>query len=157
MRLHTRKAEEAPRFGWKKCDCPIYASGTLRDGFRRRRAGCTSWPEAEAVVKEWEAAGAWAASPFGAVLKAEPEQPNTPSLKSIEEALSAFIAKRKGRRIRDSTLRKYETFAKRFQAFCDRRGYVTTAQLTATDAELFYATWKDGPKSAGKKLGGRAH
>jgi acetyl/propionyl-CoA carboxylase alpha subunit len=30
--LHTRKAEELPSRGWKKCGCPIYASGTLKDG-----------------------------------------------------------------------------------------------------------------------------
>lgn len=114
VRLHTRKAEESPRFGWRKCDCPIYASGTLGDGFKRRKTGSTTWPEAEAVVKEWEQAGAWAASLFGSVLKAELEPLNAPSAKKIEDALNAFIARCEGRKIQDSTLRKYKTFAKQF-------------------------------------------
>ena len=28
--------------GWKKCGCPIYASGTLKDGFQRKKTGYTT-------------------------------------------------------------------------------------------------------------------
>jgi integrase len=154
VRLHNRKAEEAPRFGWKRCDCPIYVSGTLRDGFRRKKTGCTTWPEAESRVQAWEAAGAWAASSLRATPKAEPAQrnPNSALLKTIEDALSDFIELHEDT-IKKATLRKYKTFTKQFQAFCHGRGYVMTAQLTEEDGRPFYRSWKDGPKAAGKKLG----
>jgi hypothetical protein len=57
VRLHNRKGEEAARFAWKKCDCPIYASGTLRDGFKRKNTEKTTSPEAEARADAWEEAG----------------------------------------------------------------------------------------------------
>ena len=55
------------------------------------------------------------------------------------------------RKIQPPTLRKYRTPTKQFQAFCDRKGYVTTNQIRIGDGELFSATWKDGAKAWGKK------
>lgn len=34
---------------WKKCHCPIYASGTLNGWFKRKNTECASWPEAKAL------------------------------------------------------------------------------------------------------------
>ncbi len=49
-RLHAPKAHESPRYGWKKCEWLIYASGTLADGFKPRNTGCWEWPEAERMA-----------------------------------------------------------------------------------------------------------
>src|SRR5580704_2074554 len=56
----TYEADELRR-AWKKCSCPIYASGTLDGQFKRKNTERTTWPEAKAVVAEWETAGSWGA------------------------------------------------------------------------------------------------
>src|SRR5580704_11743237 len=43
----------------KKCDCPIYAGGTLDGHFRRKNTETTNWDEAKAIVATWERAGSW--------------------------------------------------------------------------------------------------
>src|ERR1700722_7930979 len=64
---------EELRRGWKKCHCPIYADGTLGGSFRRRNTKKTSWPEAKAVVSDWESAGTW--EPVGSPAFPEPPEP----------------------------------------------------------------------------------
>jgi len=93
-RLDTRKPEEAPRFKWKKCDCPIYASGTLKDGFGRKKTGYTTWEEAEAVAQIWEQAGLWAA-PISRVVfpAAVPQQTEGSTSIQIVDSVDAFVAK----------------------------------------------------------------
>jgi integrase len=152
-RLHSRKAEEAPSLGWKKCGCPIYASGTLKDGFQRKKTGYTTWAEAERQATQWQQAGSWS----GPVPPVAPGTPTEPGLRqasgtTIEEGLKAFLAKCERRGIQEPTYRKYKTFAKQFRAYCDGKGYISTGQLQVGDGELFYATWKDGARAAGRKL-----
>ena len=147
--MHTRKAQEAPRYGWKKCDCLIYASGTLTDGFNRRSTGCWEWRDAERVAAAWERAGGW--SSRVAELPREPEQKVEASV-TIEEATSAFLLKCESRQIQASTLRKYRTFVTQLLAFCESRGYIRMSQLSVGDMDLFYQSWKDGIRARAKKL-----
>src|SRR4051794_15969312 len=55
---------------WKRCKCQIYAAGTIRGQFRRRRTGKWTWEEATAVSHAWEASGSWdvTSASAGAVL-----------------------------------------------------------------------------------------
>lgn len=57
-RLHqmTYEADELRR-GWRKCSCPIYASGTLGGRFRRRNIEQNTWTSAKEVASEWQKAG----------------------------------------------------------------------------------------------------
>jgi len=49
--LDARNYEtDEPRRGWKKCRCPIYASGTLNRVFRRKNTEHVSWVEAKEVA-----------------------------------------------------------------------------------------------------------
>jgi integrase len=147
---HNRKAEEAKRLGWKKCDCPIYATGTLSDGFNRKNTKKTEWEEAEALAEAWVRVGVWSGSP---VVAAPTEFQTSNSRTTVEHGVSTFLAKCAGRQIQPTTLRKIKTYAKQFTEFCAEKGYVNIDQLQFGDGDLFYGTWKDGPKAAGKKLG----
>ncbi len=49
------------RRGWKRCSCPIYASGTIDGQFRRVNTKQVAWSGARAVAASWEAARAWPA------------------------------------------------------------------------------------------------
>jgi hypothetical protein len=139
---------------WKKCGCPIYASGTLKDGFQRKKTGYTTWAEAEAQATRWEQAGSWSGPvPSAAPIKpVEPDSDKAARGTTIEKGVKAFLAKCERRGIREPTYRKYKTFTKQFRAYCDGTGYVSTGQLQVGDGELFYATWKDGARAAGRKL-----
>jgi integrase len=55
--------------------------------------------------------------------------------------------------IAPATLRKYRTFTKQLTAYADGRGYVMIDQFTPSDADLFYAGLKLGPRTKGTRLG----
>jgi len=148
-RLHTRKVQESPRYGWKKCDCFIYASGTLLDGFNRRNTGCWEWPVAERIAEVWERAGRWSAP----VSAPEPErEQKVDAGVSVEEATKAFLLKCESRQIKASTLRKYRTLTTQLLAFCESGGYTRIRQLGVSEMDLFYQSWPDRIRARAKKL-----
>ena len=97
--VFTPAKRKKPPYGWKRCDCPIYASGTLRDGFRRKKTGDSNWPEAENQVKAWEQAGAWMGATEGTVSLIEATEVVAQTLTTIPDVLHAFIAKCERRKI----------------------------------------------------------
>jgi site-specific recombinase XerD len=50
-----------------------------------------------------------------------------------------------------NTLAKYRTFINQLNAYCQYRGCIYTDQLTVTDMDRFYASWKDGIRAKAKK------
>ena len=147
----TYEADESRR-SWKKCDCPIYASGTLGRHFKRKNTECRKWDSAKALVAPWEAIQAWeTVAPVAVFPETQPE-PEVPRGITITEATSAFLLKCENRGIALPTLRKYRTFVKQLRAYCDASGYVLLAQLTVLDMDRFYAAWKDEKRAKAKKL-----
>jgi hypothetical protein len=145
--VHARKAQGTPRYCVKKCDCLIYASGTLADGFKRRNTGCWEWPEAVWAVAAWSGPAA------GRLQVAEPQpEPKADSGVSVKEAAKAFLLKCESRRIQASSLRKYRTFTTQLLAFCESRGYVKMRRLGVGEMDLFYQSWPDDIQSRAKKL-----
>lgn len=155
-RLHqmTYEADEFRR-GWRKCSCPIYASGTLGGRFRRRNTEQNTWTEAKEVAAEWQKAGSWDAKakpvepPIETPVAADPLPPRI----SIADAIRAYLAVREGAGIAPATLRKHRTFTKKLQSFADERGYMMLDQFTSTDMDVFYASWNLGVRTKGKALG----
>jgi hypothetical protein len=47
---------------------------------------------------------------------------------------------------------RYRTLARQLREWADDKGYVYLDQFTATDMDAFYASWKGGKSSRGKKL-----
>ncbi|MDQ2777921.1 MAG: hypothetical protein M3Y57_23865 [Acidobacteriota bacterium] len=45
----TGEFEERKK-GHKRCDCPIFCSGTLQKRFRRQSSGSWEWDDAKAIV-----------------------------------------------------------------------------------------------------------
>jgi hypothetical protein len=103
-RLHkmTYEADELRR-GWRKCSCPIYASGTRGGRFRRRNT---------AKAKPVE-------SPIVAAVAADASPPRI----SITDAIRPYLAVREGAGIAPATVRKQWTFTKKLRSFADERGY----------------------------------
>ena len=71
---------------------------------------------------------------------------------SIADATSAFIANFENRGIVLVTVNKYRTLVRQLVAYGESRGYVMVDQLTITDMDRFYASWKDGKRARAKKL-----
>ncbi len=139
---------EERRKGWKRCECPLTASGTLAKKYRRQSTGEWEWDAAKAVVRNWEQAGRWGKAVPPPPPAAEPNAARV----TVQEATEDFLAKCKNRHIAPNTLAKYRTFTNQFEAFCENRGYVYVDQLTPRDMDRFYASWKDGVRAKAKKL-----
>src|SRR5260370_8708913 len=75
---------------WRRCSCPIFASGTLQRKFRRQTTGQWEWTPAKAVVAEFEHVGTWGkAAPK---LQAAPPREAAPKRITIDEAVKVFLA-----------------------------------------------------------------
>jgi hypothetical protein len=80
---------EERKKGWKRCDCPIFASGTLSGKFRRQTTGQWEWPNAVATARQWEAIGSWTGETPPLVALPAPE--TSPGRTTIAQAVQAFL------------------------------------------------------------------
>lgn len=152
--LHDRTYEpDELRRGWRKCACPIYASGTLAGRFRRKNTESLGWVEAKAIVDEWQRTGSWDGAVERPVPANVPPVDDGPQRITVAEALNAYLAIRSGSGMAVSTLRKHRTFVKQFGAFAESRGYVMLDQFRSSDIDLFYGSLKLGARSKGNALG----
>ena len=132
---------------WKRCSCPIFASGTLAGTHRRQTTGQWEWSDAKAVAAEWEAAKGWDTHPKEIAPPASAKKERI----TVQQATGDYLARCSNRGIEASTLSKYRTFIKQLHAYCDKRGYVMLDQLTVGDMDRFYASWKDGKRARGPR------
>ena len=147
----TRSGEfEEGRRGWKRCACLIHVAGTLSGKFSRRQTGQWEWEAAKAVASKLESSGTWETTP-----EAAPPKEATPQIAkraTIKDATDDYLSRCENRGIALPTLRKYRTFVKQLKAYCKDRGYVMVDQLTVTDMDVFYSSWKDAKRARAKKL-----
>jgi integrase len=140
------------RKGWgRKCRCLIQISGTLARQFSRKTTGTAEWAEARGIADALEKAGSWTDTP---VASAIPETKPAPakSRVSIVEGCKVFLANRESANLAPATLRKYQTFTKQITSYAESKGYVFLDQIAADDIDLFWASWKLGPRAKGKRL-----
>jgi integrase/recombinase XerD len=147
----TYEADELRR-AWKKCSCPIYASGTLGGRFKRKNTERPNWQEAKAVARQWELAGQWDEN----VAPAIPSQPvpAAPSQRdgiTIERAITAFLAEH-AESLARNTQRKYRTILKKFKEHSATKGYVMIDQWTPIDVRELRASWGVSPATSTKNM-----
>lgn len=133
---------------WKRCECPIFASGTFGKHFKRHNTGQWEFESARAVAAAFERTGSWHVTARASTSAEDSEVVRI----TVEEAIEAFLAKSKNRGIAPNTLAKYRTFTNQLSAYCADRGYIHVDQLTVIDMDRFYATWKDALRAKAKKL-----
>jgi integrase len=140
--------------GWRRCECPIFVSGSLGRKFRRQTTGRWEWDDARLIAARLETAGKWDTPPSMvpelSVAKFGGE--SQPPRATIFDTTEAFLAQRQNRGIAPATFRKYKTFCTQLRAYAESRGYVFLDQLTVSDMDRFYASWKDGIRAKAKKL-----
>jgi len=150
----TGEFEERKK-GFKRCDCPIFGAGTIGGKRSRKTTGQWEWDAARAVLALVETNPAPIGDPpLNAPADSVSGDGRADRQRSpVAEVTAAFLARSEARGVVDATLRKYKTFVKQFLAYCDARGYAYIDQLSVADMDRFYGSWKDGPRSRGKKLG----
>ena len=70
---------------------------------------------------------------------------------TLTDVLAAYLASRAAG-TRPATMSKYRTLTTQLMAFAEFKGYVYLDQFTTIDMDAFYASWKGGKSSRGKKL-----
>ena len=139
------------RKGWgRQCRCQIQISGTLGRTFSRKSTGTADWTQARRFADEYEKAGSWSGKPV--VLPRLPEAAPQKHRITIADACRLFITNRETAGLEPATLRKYRTFAKQIRDYADGCGYVMLDQITPADIDLFWANWRLGPRTKGKRL-----
>jgi integrase/recombinase XerD len=155
--LHEMSYEtDELRRTWRKCSCPIYASGTLNRRFKRKNTEKTGWPEAKAMASQWEAAGKWDGKPQPALPQSSPG-PLIPSAASkpngvtIERATEAFLAEH-AESSAPNTQKKYSIIIKKLKAHSAGKGYVMIGQWGPIDVREFRHSWDVSTATAGKNM-----
>jgi len=134
--------------GWARCECPIFASGTLQGAFRRQNTGEWEWPKAQAIGAHWEAAARWDGTP---IVPPSPAPLAEPSRTTLERATKAFIAEVE-ETAAINTQRKYRLQLRKLTKFAESRGFVMVDQWTPIDIREFRASWGVSPQTATKNM-----
>jgi len=95
------------------------------------------WTKANREVQKWEAAERM--SERGAPV-------------SLADAWQSLLADLEARRVSSSTLGKYKLLQRQLTAYGESRGLTCVADFDLETLSRFRATWKDGPRTAAKKL-----
>jgi integrase len=135
---------------WKKCVCPIYASGKLPDNprFLRKNTGCTTWAAARAMAASWEQETPPPADPPPAspppAARPAPAIPSSGAVrKTIDEAGDACLKEYETNGCAVATLRRYRTVIRQFKKFSHGvKGYVYLDEWTTNDVREFRVWWK---------------
>lgn len=117
----------------------------MQGKFSRKQTGKSIWHEARAVASVWETSG-WDGEVPTTPLLTEP-----PAKRTIEEAVSAYLAER-AEISAPNTLRKNRFLLNKLKAHSEERGYVRIGQWTPLDVREFRAAWKVSPQTASKNM-----
>ncbi len=120
----SRSSElEERKKNWRgRCDCPIFAFGTLARRFKRQSTERAQWSDARAVADTWEAAESWDGKRAVVSEVVEPAAPVRARI-TIADAAKIFLGHRENAEIAPATLRKYRGFIRQLTGYADSRGY----------------------------------
>lgn len=145
-RLHTKRCSarrDRLDRGYRKCSCPIHVEGKCGDEFVRKGLQTSNWQRAQQRVMEAEARGSWDPLP----------EDKSAQLITLAEAKTRFLRDAEfGRRLGESTLKKYRLMLKHLEQFAAKQGLLYLKQLDSSALRDFRDTWQLGPRTALKKL-----
>ena len=121
-----------------RCKCPIWVTGTDKDGrFRREALKLRDWNRAQELVRKWDVDG---------------DKPKRREKLSIEDWKKKFLAVAEADNLSSETIRKYKLLFRQLDDFAKNKGFTSADQFDLTLLDEFRGTWKDGPLSAGNKI-----
>lgn len=143
LTLYRRHKKTCPNFGkarrdiQKKCLCKFWVDGVLGGREVRISLNTRDSKKANEKVHEWEAKE-MVIEPGAAV--------------TLADAWTSMLADLEARKLSHSTIRKYKLLQRQMKAYGEERGLAMLAQFDLDVLSKFRATWKDGPRTASKKL-----
>ena len=138
-RRHRRTCRQrAKGRKYRHCQCPIWVDGTLGEKEIRESLKLRDWPRAQDLIRQWEAENR-------RIVQQEKEV-------SIKEAHVKFMANAEARKLNEATLYKYRLLFRQLDAFAEGHNLQRLKQLDLDTLAIFWASWKDGPRSGLKKL-----
>jgi integrase len=146
--LRTSEYDERKK-GWKRCECPIFASGTLQGKFRRQTTGQWEWAPAITIAAQWEANKNWAGLD---AISTPPPQESAPSERiTVEHAVKVFLAEL-SETIAAGTHKKYRLLLSKLKEFSTARGYVMIDQWDTADVREFRTSWAINPRTGARRM-----
>jgi integrase len=134
--------------GWKRCSCPIFASGTLQGKFRRQTTGQWEWTPAKAVVAELDKLGSW----NGEVIAPQALPETTAQQRvTVERAVKTFLAELQ-ETIAAGTHKKYRLLLTKLKEFSEQRGYIMIDQWEPMDVRDFRTSWAINPRTGARRM-----
>jgi len=128
---------------YRRCSCQIHVEGKCGDRFLRQSLHTSNWQKAQKQVSEAEARGSW--DPLPEEVQVRPV--------TILEAKERFLKDAEsGRRLGESTLRKYRLMLRHLEEFATKKGFLYLKQLDGEALREFRDFWKLSPRTALKKL-----
>jgi integrase/recombinase XerD len=121
----------------RKCTCKFWAQGVLGGREVRVSLDTRDSKKASEKVHEWEA---------------KERIVDRGAAVTLAEAWTSMLADLEARKLSHQTIRKYKLLERQMKAYGEERGLSMLAQFDLDVLSKFRATWKDGPRTAGKKL-----
>jgi integrase/recombinase XerD len=143
LTLYRRHKRTCPNFSKtrrekpKKCNCKFWVDGVLAGREVRMSLDTRDSKKASQKVHEWEA-------------KEMVVERGTAV--TLADAWTSLLADLEARKLSNQTIRKYKLLQRQMKAYGEERGLTMLAQFDLDVLSKFRATWKDGPRTAGKKL-----
>jgi integrase/recombinase XerD len=143
LTLYRRHKRTCPNFSktrrekLKKCNCKFWVDGVLAGREVRMSLDTRDSKKASQKVHEWEA-------------KERVVERGTAV--TLADAWTSLLADLEARKLSNQTIRKYKLLQRQMKAYGEERGLTMLAQFDLDVLSKFRATWKDGPRTAGKKL-----
>ena len=143
LTLYRRHKRTCPNFGkarreaQKKCNCKFWVDGVLGGREVRLSLDTRDSKKANEKVHEWESKEMVVER--GAAV-------------TLADAWASILVDLEARKLSEQTVRKYKLLEHQMKAYGEERGLTMLAQFDLDVLSKFRATWKDGPRTAGKKL-----
>jgi integrase/recombinase XerD len=143
LTLYRRHKKTCPNFGktrreaQRKCNCKFWVGGVLAGREVRLSLDTRDSKKANEKVHEWEAKER--VIERGAAV-------------TLDDAWISLLADLEARKLSHQTIRKYKLLERQMKAYGKERGLTMLGQFDLDVLSKFRATWKDGPRTASKKL-----
>jgi integrase/recombinase XerD len=143
LTLYRRHKKTCPNFSkarreaQRKCNCKFWVDGVLAGREVRISLGTRDSKKASQIVHEMDA---------------KEMLPERGAAVTLADAWTSLLADLEARKLANQTIRKYKLLKRQMTAYGEERGLKMLAQFDLDVLSKFRATWKDGPRTAGKKL-----
>jgi integrase/recombinase XerD len=143
LTLYRRHKRTCCNFGKRRgekqrlCKCKFWVNGVLGGREVRLSLDTRDIKKASQKLHEWEA---------------KERVVERDSAVTLADAWVCYLADLEARKLSHQTIRKYKLLQRQMKAYGEERGLVLLGQFDLDVLSRFRATWKDGPRTAGKKL-----